>query len=104
MAKRVCLTPGCPTLVTAGRCPTCSSKHEKARGTRQERGYDAEYERQLRTPEYVNATHCGNCEEPFTPENPKTGGHTVALRNGGQGSKVVPHCRRCNYGWLRTGL
>lgn len=45
MAKRVCSTPGCPTLVTSGRCAPCSSEYERARGTRQERGYDAAYDR-----------------------------------------------------------
>lgn len=44
MAKRVCLTPGCPTLVTSGRCTSCRRDQDKARGTRQQRGYDAAYD------------------------------------------------------------
>lgn len=101
---KVCLEPGCPVLTSKSRCPAHTRSHDKARGTRQQRGYDADYEQQLRSPEYLSATHCGNCGEPFTADNPKTGGHSVAIRAGGKGSKVVPHCRRCNYGWSRTGL
>lgn len=69
-----------------------------------ERGYGADFERAKRDPEFVAATHCAECGERFTQDNPKTGGHSVAIRNGGVGSKIVPHCRRCNYGWARTGL
>ena len=106
MTKRRCRD--CPTLVEqgvrGGRCQPCAREHDKARGSREARGYDAEFERAKLQPEYVNATHCAACGKPFTANNPKTGGHSVAIRNGGQGSKVVPHCRRCNYGWARTGL
>jgi len=48
VAKRVCSQPGCPTLVDAGtrsgRCPTHERQADRARGTRQERGYDAAYD------------------------------------------------------------
>lgn len=37
---KVCSTPGCPSLVASGRCPTCSAAASRARGTRQQRGYD----------------------------------------------------------------
>lgn len=104
MALRVCSTPGCPTLVSKGKCGDCRREAEQARGSRQARGYDRDYEQQLRSPDYVNATHCAECGRPFTKDNPKTGGHSVALRRGGKGSKILPHCRRCNYGWSRTGL
>lgn len=101
---KVCAEPGCPTLTKSTRCPAHTRAKDKARGTRQERGYDAAYLAQLDSPEYVNATHCDECGELFTVDNPKTGGHSVALRHGGRGSKILPHCRRCNYGWSRTGL
>lgn len=47
MAKRVCAEPLCPTLVDAGttRCPTHARAKDKARGTRQERGYDAAHDK-----------------------------------------------------------
>ena len=101
---KVCAESGCPTLTETTRCADHTRARDKARGTRQARGYDAEYQAQLRSAEYVNATHCAECGDPFTADNPKTGGHSVALRNGGRGSKILPHCRRCNYGWSRTGL
>ena len=104
MTKRVCAEPGCPALCESTRCPAHTRQRDKARGTRQQRGYDAAFERAKLDPEYVNATHCAECGEQFTEDNPKTGGHSVAIRNGGQGSKIVPHCRRCNYGRARTGL
>ena len=104
MSLRVCSEPGCPEFVTQGRCDDHRRAKDKARGTRQERGYGADYQAQLKSPEYVNATHCAECGQVFTEDNPKTGGHSVALRNGGQGSKILPHCRRCNYGWENTGL
>ena len=104
MTKRVCLEPGCPTLVSGTRCSTHARERDRARGTRQQRGYDADYVRQLGTPEFVQATRCAQCGEPFTLDNPKTGGHTVALRHDGRGSAVEPQCRRCNYGWRATGL
>lgn len=45
MAKRVCTTPGCGTLHTkGGRCDDCRRGADRARGSRQERGYDREHE------------------------------------------------------------
>lgn len=88
----------CDGLSDQARCPA------HRRGTRQERGYDAEYDQALKDPGYLAATHCSNCGEPFTEDNPKTGGHAIAIRHGGVGSPIEPHCRRCNYGWRKTGL
>lgn len=104
VALKVCAEPGCPNPSSKTRCIDCTRTRDRARGTRQARGYDAQYERQLQDPEYLAATHCSECGGPFTVDNPKTGGHSVAIRHGGKGSKVVPHCRRCNYGWERTDL
>ena len=42
---RVCPVPGCPTLTTGGRCSIHASEQDKARGSRQQRGYDAEHDR-----------------------------------------------------------
>ena len=104
MARRPCAEPGCPTIADQTYCPEHARAKDKARGRRQARGYDAAYERAKQTPEYVTATHCASCGEPFTADNPKTGGHSVPIRNGGHGSLVLPQCRRCNYGWRKTGL
>lgn len=43
MAKRVCLD--CPTIVASGsRCTACERRRDRARGTRHERGYNAEHD------------------------------------------------------------
>lgn len=56
MAKRVCSQPGCPVLVEqgarGGRCATHERARDQARGTRQQRGYDAAYDREREG--YVN--------------------------------------------------
>ena len=101
---KVCLEPGCPTLTERTRCTEHERAKDKARGTSTERGYDYAFEKAKCEPEYVNANRCAECGEPFTEDNPKTGGHSIAIRNGGRGSQILPHCRRCNYGWSRTGL
>ena len=45
MGKRVCLEPGCPELIDRGsRCTTHARAKDKTRGTRQQRGYDADYD------------------------------------------------------------
>jgi len=105
VSKRVCTTSGCPALIPQGatRCPVCASDYERARGSSTQRGYDAAFNTAKRQPKYVNATHCTECGCAFASDNPKTAGHVVAIRKGGQGSGITPQCRRCNYGWLRTG-
>ena len=67
MAKRVCNQAGCPTLIDAGarggRCAEHERAYDKSRGTRQERGYDAQHERtraELLPDAYGQACHfCG---------------------------------------------
>lgn len=105
MAKRACSTPGCPRLIEAGRsrCAECARVKDRQRGSAAERGYDAAFEAAKRRPEYVNATHCTECGDPFTPSNPKTAGHIKAIRKHGPNSAgITPQCRRCNFGWRRT--
>lgn len=45
MSLRVCLEPGCPTLTHKPRCERHRGERERARGTRQQRGYGAEHDR-----------------------------------------------------------
>lgn len=101
MPLRPCLDCRRPT--NGNRCDQCRRSRDKARGTRQQRGYDADYDEQLRDPAYLAATHCTTCGDPFTDDNPKTGGHSTALRHGGAGSPVKPQCARCNFGWRKSG-
>jgi hypothetical protein len=64
MTMRVCAEHGCPELTTTTRCTTHTKANDKARGTRQQRGYDAAHER-LRTrwaPKVATGTvHCARC-------------------------------------------
>lgn len=41
---RVCVEPGCPALTRASRCRDHERAKDKARGTRQQRGYDAKHD------------------------------------------------------------
>jgi len=93
-----CIDCGRPGV--RSRCPSCTRSR---RGTTTERGYGHAYQVE-RAAVLAEATHCSICEEPFTEDNPATGGHLVAIRDGGTlADGIGPHCRRCNYGWRRTG-
>lgn len=44
-APTICRIPGCPTIASArGLCPTHATEAERARGTKQQRGYDAAHD------------------------------------------------------------
>lgn len=110
MPLRPCLG-GCGALVDGTRCTRCRSaknrERDQARGSRQQRGYDAEFEQAKQDPAYVNATHCAQCGKTFTVSNPKTAGHKHPLRNGARPPgpvQIEAQCQDCNYGWRRTGL
>ena len=45
MSRRVCAEPGCPTITDTTRCPTHTRERDRARGSRQARGYGAEHNR-----------------------------------------------------------
>lgn len=45
MSLRVCLEPGCPTITNRTRCKAHERAKDKARGTRQQRGYDAAHDK-----------------------------------------------------------
>lgn len=91
---RVCSVPGCPKRTP---CPDHTL-------TTTQRGLGHDY-RKVRDPIVKAATYCANCGDPFTEDNPATGGHRVPRRDGGTlASGIVAHCARCNYGWQRTGL
>lgn len=50
MTKRVCAEPDCPTLIDHGtRCTTHTRARDRARGTRQARGYDRTYDQARRS-------------------------------------------------------
>jgi hypothetical protein len=44
MGMRVCLEPGCPKMQAQSRCAKHRGEREQARGTRQQRGYNRDYD------------------------------------------------------------
>lgn len=98
MTKRRCR--GCPALVPRaalyGRCPACRQRYEAARGTRQDRGYDAAHDR-LRAAyqERMDAGErfiCWRCPRSIDPTDWCLG-HDDADRSVYRG----PECPQCNY-------
>jgi hypothetical protein len=75
MAKRVCAKPGCPKLIEpgtrSGLCDPHEREHDRARGTRQARGYDATYDahrRRIQTYMDAGVTYtCWRCAELNRP-------------------------------------
>jgi 5-methylcytosine-specific restriction endonuclease McrA len=93
---RPCLVPGCGRLTTRTRCLEHRRAWERARGTRQERGYGADYQRARR--ELVACAElCAWCGRPASPADPMTADHLVPLSEGGgiEGNLVPAH-RSCN--------
>lgn len=92
--RRPCLV--CGQVSNGSRCPTHANTTA--------RGYGAAFQRAQRDRAHVEATRCATCGKAFTRANPKTAGHRVALRDGGTlADGIKPECRRCNYGWKRSG-
>ena len=63
---KVCLEPCCPTLTDQRRCTQHQRAADKARGTKRERGYDAEFQRirrsivkKIKAGEIVRCWRCG---------------------------------------------
>lgn len=104
MAMRVCAKPGCPTLTTSRRCDTHQAEVEQARGTRQERGYDANHvaTRQALLP-LAYGTKCPiagpRCVGYMYPHHELHLDHTTPLYvdSTSRGDRIV--CAPCNEGW-----
>jgi hypothetical protein len=64
-----CLERGCPRPTSRTRCPTHERQHDRARGTRQQRGYDAAHDqlRGLLVATYDPAEACSRCLRPLGP-------------------------------------
>ena len=97
MTKRVCAEPGCPALCESTRCPAHTRQRDKARGTRQQRGYDAEHDALRR--EYQRRMDDGetftcwrpDCGRPIDPTHWHLG-HDDHDRSTYRG----PECPTCN--------
>lgn len=92
---RVCLEPGCPELTKSARCVAHTRAKDRARGTRQERGYGADhdhlradYQRRMNRGERFA---CWRCGEDIDPEHWHLGhdDHDRSIYRG-------PECPPCN--------
>lgn len=77
---RVCPEPGCPELVDKGRCAQHRRDAERARGSREERGYGAEHQQRRYVLERARRRGlqmvCAKCSEPISEDQPWHLGHT----------------------------
>ena len=81
---RVCAEPLCPTLTEGTRCPTHTREKDRARGTRQERGYDAAHDRlRAEWAPLVATGHvkCARCREAIAAHAAWDLGHDDHDRN-----------------------
>ena len=96
MARRPCAEPGCPTITDATRCPTHTRARDRARGTRQERGYGAAHDRlradYQRRMDRGETFECWRCGDDINPER-WTLGHCDDDRSVYHG----PECPPCDY-------
>lgn len=93
---KVCAEAGCPELTEATRCVTHARAKDKARGSRQARGYDAaheklrsEYQRRMNSGEQFTCWRCGGVVDPSY----WTLGHCDGNRTRYHG----PECPPCDY-------
>ena len=103
MALKVCAEPACPVLTESARCPAHTRQVDKARGTRQQRGYDADYDRQRAAVAAAMARgqvfHCWRCDGVVLPHELSIG-HCDDDRSIIHG---VEHLRQCNLANTRGG-
>jgi hypothetical protein len=105
MAKRVCAEPGCPTLTDSTRCTEHTRQRDKARGTRQARGYDAQHDRdraRWRKVIDLGGWPCARCPHRIQPGEPFHLDHT-ADRTGYLGPSHE-HCNLSAAGKARHGI
>lgn len=88
-----CLEPGCPKLTKATRCPDHARAKDRARGTKQERGYGpehdalrADYQRRMNRGEVFD---CWRCDDEIDPEHWHLG-HDDLDRSKYRGPECVP--------------
>lgn len=96
---RVCIEPGCPELVDVGPCATHAAQRERARGTRQRRGYGAAHDRLKRhwAPKVAaGRVNCWRCGARISPLEPWDLGH-LDDRSGYGGPEHVA-CNRATAG------
>lgn len=97
---RVCLEPDCPTLTDKSRCDRHTRERERARGTRQERGYGSDHvaERKRWAPFVATGlVKCWRCRELIASNAPWDLGHADNDRSKYRGPEHVA-CNRATSG------
>jgi hypothetical protein len=96
---RVCAESGCPELTHTTRCPDHTKAKDKARGTRQQRGYDlahdhlrARWARKVAT----GQVNCARCSQRISPLEPWDLDHTDDRT-----AYLGPSHATCNRGRIR---
>jgi hypothetical protein len=92
---KVCIEPGCAQLQHETRCAAHRRGREQARGSRQDRGYDAEHDAERRRWAPLVATgavKCWRCRLHIAADAPWDLGHDDADRSRHRGPEHV----RCN--------
>lgn len=99
---RVCAEAGCPELVESGRCATHARERDARRGTKQQRGYDARYDRErkrlVRLLERGEVLTCWRCGGEILPHELSLG-HCDDDRSVLHGAEHL----RCNLANTRGG-
>jgi hypothetical protein len=92
MSPRPCID--CGTLTAGTRCTPCERSREAARGTRQQRGYDANHDAARRTFIAQLPLPCGyGCGRTLTTARDLVAAHVV---DGQPQHGWIPSCVRCN--------
>lgn len=110
MTKRSCPTSGCGSLTEGGYCTRCTRDREQARGTRQERGYDAAYdearrvyERRMARGEVFTCWRCAELGRPH-PVDPSPGAWQLGHDNDDRTIIRGPQCAASNLDTSRTSM
>ncbi len=92
---KICID--CRGLTTMTRCPGCTRKHNRNRGTTTSRGYGHTWQ-QASQQCIRNQPWCTSCSHPGSPTNPLTADHITPKSAGGtdQQSNLQTLCRKCN--------
>ena len=94
-AKKICAKPGCPEVTAEGTCLKHRREADKARGSREARGYDYAHRefRKAFIPEHQAGTLiCWRCRELIPASEPFHLGHDDHDRSMYRGAEHV----RCN--------
>lgn len=95
-AAKVCPRPGCPALTAGGPCPEHRREADRARGSRQQRGYDARHDALRRVVkarlDAGQVVHCWRCGARIFRGEPFDLGHDDHDRSLYRG----PECPTCN--------